>query len=111
MEAFSFKGLVCQKFLKKGQIIPKRIGHVFVHKKARHLLTFGCDVEINGNVWKAIKNNGTAIIESKLTVRRRNNGTMQEVGVTFRDICFDTSSLVNSHIYLNVYKKVNVIIK
>ena len=37
------------ELFKKGQIIPKRIGGLHVHRKARHRLVFGCDVLIDGN--------------------------------------------------------------
>jgi len=35
---------------KKGQLIPKRLGIVQIKSKLRHLVTFGCDVEVTGKM-------------------------------------------------------------
>ena len=81
---------------KKGQIIPKRIGGVTIHKKARHRVRFGCDVEVNGSHWKAINDNGVAIVKiDAQTYIAHKNGTKQKVSVIFKNINFDCAWLAN----------------
>ena len=56
------------ELFKKGQLIPKRIGGLHVHRKARHRLTFGCDVQIDGNNWIAVPDTGIAMVLCKKSV-------------------------------------------
>lgn len=69
------------EYFKKGQMIPKRLGLVDVHRKARHAVTFGSDVfcDINGNII-VLAGTGQSLINVKgwrLGIRR-NNGTFQK---------------------------------
>lgn len=50
------------ELFKKGQIIPKRIGGLHVHRKARHRLVFGCDVLIDGANWVAAPWTGESMV-------------------------------------------------
>lgn len=81
------------ELFKKGQLIPKRIGGLHVHRKARHRLTFGCDVQIDGNNWIAVPDTGIAMVHCKKLGIRRNNDTYQSVDATFVDIHFDASKV------------------
>ena len=81
------------ELFKKGQLIPKRIGGLHVHRKARHRLTFGCDVQIDGNNWIAVPGTGNSMVHCKKLGIRRNNGTYQSVDATFVDILFDASKV------------------
>lgn len=81
------------ELFKKGQLIPKRIGGLHVHRKARHRLVFGCDVQIDGNNWIAVPGTGTTMINCKRMGIRRNNGTYQEVSADFIDVHFDANGI------------------
>ena len=76
------------ELFKKGQLIPKHIGGLHVHRKARHCLTFGCDVQIDGNYWIAVPDTGIAMVLCKKLGISRNNGTYQSVLADFIDINF-----------------------
>lgn len=81
------------ELFKKGQIIPKRIGGLHVHRKARHRLVFGCDVLIDGGNWIAVPGTGKSmVIANKLGVRR-NNGTYQSVEAAFKDVHFNANKI------------------
>ena len=84
------------EIFKKGQIIPKRIGGVTIHKKARHRIKFGCDVEVNGNQWKAINNNGIAMVncDNQVYIAHK-NGTKQNVDIIFKNINFDCAFIAD----------------
>lgn len=81
------------ELFKKGQLIPKRIGGLHVHNKARHRLTFGCDVQIDGNNWIAVPDTGIAMVLCKRLGIRRNNGTYQRVRADFVDIHFEANKI------------------
>ena len=81
------------ELFRKGQLIPKRIGGLHVHRKARHRLVFGCDVQIDGNNWIAVPGTGNSMVDCKKLGIRRNNGTYQEVNANFIDVHFDASGI------------------
>lgn len=81
------------ELFKKGQLIPKRIGGLHVHRKARHRLTFGCDVQIDGNKWIAVPDTGASMVLCKKLGIRRNNGTYQSVDADFVDIHFEANRI------------------
>ncbi|EIQ8120727.1 hypothetical protein ACES27_004606 [Salmonella enterica] len=81
------------ELFKKGQIIPKRIGGLHVHSKARHRLVFGCDVLIDGSNWIAMPNTGKSMVTAKKLGIRRNNGTYQSVEAAFKDIHFNANKI------------------
>lgn len=81
------------ELFKKGQIIPKRIGGLHVHRKARHRLVFGCDVQIDGNNWIAVPETGKSMVITKKLVVRRNNGTYQSVEAAFKDVHFNANKI------------------
>lgn len=81
------------ELFKKGQLIPKRIGGLHVHRKARHRLVFGCDVQIDGNNWIAIPDTGNSMVDCKKLGIRRNNGTYQEASADFIDVHFDANGI------------------
>lgn len=81
------------ELFKKGQIIPKRIGGVYVHRKARHRLVFGCDVQIDGNNWIAVPDTGNSMVHCKKLGIRRNNGTYQNVDANFVDTHFNANKI------------------
>lgn len=81
------------ELFKKGQLIPKRIGGLHVHRKARHRLTFGCDVQIDGNSWIAVPDTGNSMVHCKKLGIRRNNGTYQKVDANFVDIYFEANKV------------------
>lgn len=81
------------ELLKKGQLIPKRIGGLRVHRKARHRLTFACDVQIDGNNWIAVPDTGISMVHCKKLGIRRNNGTYQKVDANFVNIYFNANKI------------------
>lgn len=81
------------ELFKKGQLIPKRIGGLHVHRKARHRLIFGCDVQIDGNKWIAVPDTGVSMVHCKRLGIRRNNGTYQSVDANFVDIRFNANKI------------------
>lgn len=81
------------ELFKKGQIIPKRIGGLHVHRKARHRLVFGCDVQIDGSNWIAVPETGESMVIIKKLGVRRNNDTYQSVEAAFKDIHFNANKI------------------
>ena len=81
------------ELFKKGQIIPKRIGGLHVHRKARHRLVFGCDVLIDGSNWIAVPETGKSMVTAKKLGVRRNNGTDQSVEAEFKGIHFNANRI------------------
>lgn len=81
------------ELFKKGQIIPKRIGGLHVHPKARHRLVFGCDVRIDGTNWIAVPETGESMVIVKKLGVRRNNGTYQSVEAAFNGINFNANKI------------------
>lgn len=75
------------EFFKKGQMVPKRIGMVFVHKKSRHAITFGCDVMVGGNTITAITEGSIITVAARVS-RKMNNGTRRNEIVYFIDAHF-----------------------
>ena len=96
------------ELFKKGQLIPKRIGGLRVHRKARHHLTFGCDVQIDGNNWIAVPDTGIAMVLCKKLGIRRNNGTYQSVHADFDDIYFEANKI--DYVFM-IYRKIPVVIE
>ena len=77
---------------KKGQIIPKRLGMAFTHKKAQSNVTFGCDVVVEGRTIRATSTIECAVIcVNAYKGRRRGNGTFQRVFYTFENIHIDAA--------------------
>lgn len=76
-------------YFKKGQVIPKRLRMVSASdEKARHAVTFGSDVKINGRTVTLLPGtDGCAFFVSN-NGRRMNNGTYRKVYFTFRNINF-----------------------
>lgn len=78
---------------KRGQIIPKRLGMQFVsvHKKARHNVTFGADVEVT-NYGHTLEiralSDGVCIRVARIPKRKRHNGTLQPSPLTVSFIKF-----------------------
>nr|DAK90742.1 MAG TPA: hypothetical protein [Caudoviricetes sp.] len=85
--------MISGELFKKGQIIPKRIGGLRVHRKARHRLVFGCDVRIDGTNWIAVPETGKSMVIAKKLGVRRNNGTYQSVEASFKDIHFNANKI------------------
>lgn len=81
------------ELFKKGQLIPKRIGGLHVHRKARHRLVFGCDVQIDGNNWIAVPDTGISMVHCKKLGIRRNNGTYQKVVADFAGVYFNANKI------------------
>lgn len=81
------------ELFKKGQIIPKRIGGLHVHRKARHRLVFGCDVLIDGSNWIAVSETGKSMVIIKKLGVPRNNGTYQSVEAAFKDVHFNANKV------------------
>ena len=81
------------ELFKKGQIIPKRIGGLHVHRKARHRLVFGCDVLIDGTNWIAVPDTGESMVHCKKLGIRRNNGTYQSVEAAFNGVNFNANKI------------------
>lgn len=81
------------ELFKKGQIIPKRIGGLHVHHKARHRLVFGCDVRIDGINWIAVPETGESMVIVKKLGVRRNNGTYQSAEAAFNGINFNANKI------------------
>ena len=78
---------------KRGQIIPKRLGMQFVsvHKKARHNVTFGADVEVTNyghTLEMRALSDGACIRAVPIPKRKRNNGTLQPSLLTISFIRF-----------------------
>lgn len=97
------KGVNDMEFFKKGQMVPKRIGMVFVHKQARHAITFGCDVMVDGNTITAITE-GTIITVRARVSREMNNGTRRHeivsfIGAEFVGIPYVTRAAVGFYDY------------
>ena len=81
------------ELFKKGQITPKRIGGLYVHRKARHRLVFGCDALIDGGNWIAVPETGKSMVIVKKLGVRRNNGTYQSVEAAFKDVHFNANKI------------------
>lgn len=76
---------------KRGQIVPKKLGSRFVgiHKKARHNILFGCDVEVTVTptaLKVTAKSEGAIFFVKRSPKRRRDNGTYQECNTIFSNI-------------------------
>ncbi|QIW86685.1 hypothetical protein KMC53_gp58 [Klebsiella phage LASTA] len=80
---------------KKGQMVPKRLGVVFTHKKNQSNVTFGCDVEVDGRMVRATSPTERGVIcINGYKGRRRGNGTFQRVNYAFVGFQIDPN---NSH--------------
>ena len=85
--------MISGELFKKGQIIPKRIGGLHIHRKARHRWVFGCDVLIVGSNRIAVPETGESMVIAKKLGVRRNNGTYQTVEAAFKDIHFNANKI------------------
>lgn len=74
------------ELFKKGQIVPRRIGHIKCHKKVRHMITFGADVRVSGNVFTVLQGTGQYLFKCGLLGRKRNNGTFQKTGLDIENV-------------------------
>lgn len=74
------------ELFKKGQLVPKRIGHIKCHKKVRHQIVFGADVSVSGNLFHVLPNTGPYLFQLGLLKRKRNNGTFQDTDITIEGI-------------------------
>lgn len=81
------------ELFRKGQLVPKRIGNITVHRKARHNVVFNCDVYVNGKNWVAVENSGKSILRIKRCKRRHNNGTFQEIDVLVKGLYVNCSGI------------------
>lgn len=78
---------------KRGQIIPKRLGMQFfsVHKKARHNVLFGADVEVTNHghtLEMRALSDGPLVRVVRTPKRKRNNGTLQKSHLTISFVQF-----------------------
>ena len=73
--------------LRKGQIIPKRLGHITVHNKARHGIVAGAMIHWDKGEVRLISP-GWAIRVDGVTIPR-NNGTRENSGAIFRNLRID----------------------
>ena len=75
------------EMFKKGQIVPKRLGHVtFEDEKTRHRLVFGADTMVEGHLFTAVGDGPCFYF--KAIERRMNNGTFKKSQVLITDIHF-----------------------
>lgn len=82
-----------EKF-KKGQMIPKRLGMVYVDKKARQKIVFGVDVEVEGKTIRPLAVADQAVIVMPcVLIRKRNNKTLQKVSASFIGMTIDCSGI------------------
>jgi hypothetical protein len=82
------------ELFKKGQIIPKRLGVLHVHKKVRHSITFGCDVwAAPGKEWVAVPGTGNCLVHAKGSKRIHRNGTKQEMEARFVNLWVDLQGI------------------
>lgn len=65
-----------KEYFKKGQLVPKRLGMMSVHKKVRHLVTFGTDVVVEGKTITPIREG--VIFKVMPLYRTMRNGTRQK---------------------------------
>lgn len=72
---------------RKGQIIPRRIISA-MSKRYQHLITFGCDVEIDGNNVTAINGGAMLYYTNRKYVRRPSKTTIIKGVVFNRDVVF-----------------------
>ena len=71
---------------RKGQIVPRRLrAGMAVDKKAQHVITFGCDVQVDGRTFRALSD-GPVFCVGRQPQRRMNNGTYKKCGAVFKDI-------------------------
>lgn len=65
-----------KEYFKKGQLVPKRLGMMSVHKKVRHLVTFGTDVVVEDKTITPIREG--VIFKVMPLYRTMRNGTRQK---------------------------------
>lgn len=65
-----------KEYFKRGQLVPKRLGLISVHKKVRPRVTFGTDVVIEGKTITPIHNG--AVFKVMPLYRTMRNGTKQK---------------------------------
>lgn len=79
------------EMFRKGQLVPKRLGIVSVHRKARHQVTFGTDVEVIGNMLRAMRPGLSVLCAPVHTYRGMNNGTRKRECLSFSIFTIDCS--------------------
>lgn len=79
------------EIFRKGQLVPKRLGIVHVHRKARHQVTFGTDVEVIGNTLRAMAPGGSVLFARIPSYRVMNNGTRKRECLSFSKFTIDCS--------------------
>lgn len=73
--------------LRKGQIIPKRLGHITIHSKARHGVISGAMMHWERGQVRQLSNG--VCIYVKHNKRPRKNGTRQSAPLVIFDLGFD----------------------
>lgn len=71
---------------RRGQMVPKRLGFVDVHRDARHLVQFGCDVTVDGRTVRPVVPGDGPVFMLYGASRRRGNGTRQRVETEVHDV-------------------------
>jgi hypothetical protein len=72
---------------KKGQLVPRRLQKILAwDPKCQYGITFGCDVEINGDEFKALSSGPMVILKN--VSRRMNNGTYKKSGILMQNCKF-----------------------
>lgn len=79
------------EIFRKGQLVPKHLGIISVHRKARHQVTFGTDVEVIGNTLRAIGPGGSVLFARVPPYRVMNNGTRKHERLSFSKLTIDCS--------------------
>lgn len=74
--------------LRKGQIIPKRLGHITVHNKARHGVVAGAMIYWDKNLVLMLTPGVCVYVRDGR--RPRSNGTRQRCPLALRDLRCDT---------------------
>lgn len=62
---------------KKGQMVPKRLKMALTHRKAQHLITFGCDVVVNERVISPVRPDDGPIFFMQHSAARRCAGIIE----------------------------------
>lgn len=83
---------------KKGQLVPKRLGTLLIHKKARHLVKFGVDVKVTKclnrtQVLFEPTTCGPLYVLPPVFYIKRPNKTKQKVGAMIRDTHLNNSNI------------------
>lgn len=74
--------------IRKGQIIPKRLGHITIHSKARHCILAGAMLHWEGGQVRQLSKG--VCISVKNNTRPRKNGTRQTAPLVIFDLALDS---------------------